>query len=67
MTKLQRAFRVRYFASFGSLQDVDIAVRDTDAAIRAAREGQWPENAIGFRLIDAEGREVFEELRAERH
>jgi hypothetical protein len=45
------------------VHEVEIAVRDTAEAIRAAREAQWPPKAVGFRLIDTEGREVFEQLR----
>jgi hypothetical protein len=59
-------FRIRYFGRSETLHDIEIASRDVAMAIRAAREAQWPPNAIGFRLIDVEGREVFEELRADR-
>jgi hypothetical protein len=59
-------FRVRYFAQCGTLRDVEIAARDTATAVDAAREAQWPPKAIGFRIVDVEGREVFEELRRDR-
>ena len=65
MTLQAQRFRVRYFGSSGTLYDVEITARDAAAAIRAAREAQWPQKAIGFRLIDIEGREVFEHLRAD--
>jgi hypothetical protein len=64
MTYQAHKFRVRYFGKRGMLHDTEISARDTATAIRAAREVQWPPNAIGFRLVDNEGREVFEELRA---
>jgi hypothetical protein len=66
MTRQVQRFRVRYFGQSGTLHDVEISARDTPTAIRAAREAQWPQKAIGFRLIDIEGREVFEQLKADR-
>ena len=65
MTPHTQQFRVRYFGRSGTLHDVEITARDTATAIRAAREAQWPRNAVGFRLIDTEGREVFEQLKAD--
>jgi hypothetical protein len=66
MTRRDQQFRVRYFGQLGTLHDVEISARDTATAIRTAREAQWPPNAIGFRLVNVEGREVFEEIRADR-
>jgi hypothetical protein len=66
MTHHVQRFRVRYFGRFEPLHDVEISARDTATAIRAAREAQWPPKAIGFRLVDIEGREVFEQLKSER-
>jgi hypothetical protein len=66
MTHRTHQFLVRYFGPFGTLHDVRIAARDTAAAINMAREAQWPPKAIGSRIVDAEGREVFEQLRADR-
>jgi hypothetical protein len=66
MTRQVQRFRVRYFGQFETLHDVEISARDTATAIRAAREAQWPPKAIGFRLVNIEGGEVFEELRADR-
>ena len=63
MTRQGRQFRVRYFGRSGSVHEVEIAARDTADAIRAAREAQWPPGSVGFRVIDTEGREVFEQLR----
>jgi hypothetical protein len=65
MTPRAKTFRIRYFGRAGTLNDVEIAKRDLTAAILAAREAQWPPNAIGFRLIDIDGREVFEQLKSE--
>lgn len=65
MTHRVQRFRVRYFGRFEPLHDVEISARDTATAIRAAREAQWPPKAIGFRLVDIEGREVFEQLKSD--
>ena len=65
MTFEVQRFRVRYFGTSGTLHEVEIGSRDTDAAILAAREAQWPPKAIGFRLVDMEGCEVFEQLKSE--
>ena len=65
MTRQVQRFRVRYFGQFGTLNDVEISARDMATAIRAAREAQWPPKAIGFRLVDIEGHEVFEQLKSD--
>jgi hypothetical protein len=65
MTKFRQTFRICYFGRSGSLHDVEASARDITTAIRTAREAEWPTNAIGFCLVDMEGREVFEELRAD--
>ncbi len=65
MTHQVQRFRARYFGQSGMLLDVQISARDTAAAIRAAREAEWPPKAIGFRLVDIEGREVFEQLKSD--
>jgi hypothetical protein len=65
MTRQVQRFRVRYFGQFETLHDVEISARDTATAIRAAREAQWPPKAIGFCLVDVEGREVFEQLKSD--
>jgi hypothetical protein len=66
MTHRAHKFRIRYLGQFGPLHDVEIAAQDAAAAVGVAREVQWPPKAIGFRVVDVEGREVFEELRADR-
>jgi hypothetical protein len=64
MTRQAQQFRVRYVGRSGTVHEVEIAARDTAEAIRAAREAQWPPKAVGFRLIDTEGQEVFEQLKS---
>ena len=63
MKRQAQQFRVRYFGRSGTVHEVEIAADDTAEAIRAAREARWPQKAVGFRLIDTEGREVFEQLK----
>jgi hypothetical protein len=65
MTSQAQQFRIRYFGRSSTVLEVETAARDTADAIRAAREAQWPPKALGFRLIDAEGREVFEQLKSD--
>jgi hypothetical protein len=65
MTRQAQRFRVRYFGLSGTLHDVEISTWDIATAIRVAREAQWPASAIGFRLVDVEGREVFEQLKSD--
>jgi hypothetical protein len=64
MTRQAQQFRVRYIGRSGTVHEVEIAARDTADAIRAAREAPWPPKAVGFRLIDTEGQEVFEQLKS---
>jgi hypothetical protein len=37
-----------------------------DAAIRHAAEVEWPPGATALRLVDLDGREVYERIRADR-
>ena len=37
-----------------------------DAAIRHAAEAEWPPGATGLRLVDLDGREVYERTKADR-
>jgi hypothetical protein len=41
------------------LEEVDLRASDPSVAVREAGRLRWPPRAIGFRLIDGEGREVF--------
>jgi hypothetical protein len=67
---LQR-FRLQFFAVAGELgptivAETDIRAADTSDAIHAAAEAPWPPRAIGVRVLDREGREIFEQLKADR-
>ena len=41
------------------LKEVDLRASDPSGAVREAARLRWPPRAIGFRLIDGDGREVF--------
>ena len=43
-----------------------LAAPDAQAAILAAASWSWPRDAIGLRILDREGCEIFEQLKADR-
>jgi hypothetical protein len=62
-------FRLQFFAVADDrgpsiVAETGIQAADASAAIRAAAD--WPPRAIGLRILDHEGREIFERLRADR-
>jgi hypothetical protein len=64
-------FRLQFFAvadgrSPSIVAETDIQAADASAAIRAAADAQWPPRALGLRILDRDGREIFERLRADR-
>jgi hypothetical protein len=64
-------FRLQFFAGARALgpaivAEAEIRAADASDAIRAAVEADWPARAIGLRVLDREGREIFERLRADR-
>jgi hypothetical protein len=63
-------FRLQFFgvgADHGPavLIETEIQAADTSGAIRNAVAANWPPRAVGLRLLDLEGREIFERLRAD--
>jgi hypothetical protein len=48
------------------LDEVGIEAPDASGAIRAAAQVLWPARAIGLRILDREGRVIFEQLKADR-
>jgi hypothetical protein len=67
--RLQR-FRLQFFglgADLGPavLTETEIEAADASAAIREAVETNWPPRAVRLRLLDLEGREIFERLKAD--
>ena len=66
-----RRFRLQFFAVAGDrgpsiVLETDIEAADASDAVRAAADADWPPGAIGLRVLDLEGREIFERLRADR-
>ncbi len=64
-------FRLQFFAVADDrgpsvIAETEIQAADASAAIRAAAGAEWPPRAIGLRILDREGREIFERLRADR-
>jgi hypothetical protein len=67
--RLQR-FRLQFFglgADLGPavLTETEIETADASSAIREAVETNWPPRAVRLRLLDLEGREIFERLKAD--
>lgn len=63
-------FRLQFFgvaADLGPavLTETEIQAVDASGAIRAAVEANWPARAVGLRVLDFEGREIFERLKAD--
>jgi hypothetical protein len=63
-------FRLQFFgvgADHGPavLTETEIQAADTSGAIRDAVAANWPPRAVGLRLLDLEGREIFERLKAD--
>ena len=49
-----------------TLTEVEIEAADVSAAIVAAAKIAWPPRTIGLRILDGEGREVFERRKTDR-
>jgi hypothetical protein len=67
----RQRFRLQFFAVADGrgpaiVLETEIEAADASAAIRAAADADWPPRAIGLRILDLEGREIFERLRANR-
>lgn len=65
-----RQFRLQFFgvdASLGPavLGETEFQACDASSAIREAVEINWPPKAVGLRILDCEGREIFEQLKAD--
>ena len=63
-------FRLQFFgvgADHGPtvLTETEIQAADASVAIREAVTTSWPPRAVGLRLLDLEGREIFERLKAD--
>ena len=63
-------FRLQFFGAGADqgpavLTETEIQAGDTSGAIRDAIAANWPPRAVGLRLLDLEGREIFERLKAD--
>jgi hypothetical protein len=63
-------YRLQFFdvgADLGPavLSETEIQAADASEAIRDAIAANWPPRAIGLRLLDLDGREIFERLKAD--
>ena len=63
-------FRLQFFgvaADHGPavLTETEIQAADASGAILEATAANWPPRAVGLRLFDLEGREIFERLKAD--
>ena len=66
----QQRFRLQFFgvgADHGPavLAETEIQAADASGAILEATAANWPPRAVGIRLFDLEGREIFERLKAD--
>src|SRR5208283_3824993 len=61
-------FRIQFFGVATDrgpavLTEIEIRAADPSGAIRAAVEATWPARAIGLRVLDREGHEIFKQLK----
>lgn len=66
----RQCFRLQFFGVGADpgptlLAETEIQAPNASGAIRAAVEADWPARATGLRLLDLEGREIFERLKAD--
>ena len=48
------------------LIETNLVAGSVDAAIRQAAEAEWPPGATALRLVDLDGREVYERAKVDR-
>ena len=65
-----QCFRLQFFGVDADhspivVTETEIQAPDASSAIRAAADAAWPARALGLRVLDLEGREVFERLKAD--
>jgi hypothetical protein len=63
-------FRLQFFGGGADLRpavlsETEIQAADASEAVREAVATRWPPRAVGLRLLDLEGREIFERLKAD--
>ena len=65
-----QCFRLQFFGVDADhspivVTETEIQAPDASSAIRVAADAAWPARALGLRVLDLEGREVFERLKAD--
>jgi len=73
MSKLSprgQQFRLRYVRVEGRrgaevVQEIELHALDASEAIRASTSLPWPRGAAALRILDREGHEIFERLKAD--
>jgi hypothetical protein len=65
-------FRLQFFSVATErgptiVAETEIRAADATSAIREAADAVWPAQAIGLRVLDREGHEIFERLKADRN
>jgi len=70
LTARPQRFRLQFFGvgtDLGPivLTETEIQAEDASVAIREVATTTWPPRAVGLRLLDLEGREIFERLKAD--
>jgi hypothetical protein len=63
-------FRLQHFSAAGDrgsaiVSESALDAADVETAVRTAVSSPWPAGAIGLRLLDREGCQVFEQLKAD--
>lgn len=66
----RQRFRLRYVRAEGDrgeevVGEVDLEALDVSAAIRASASFPWPPGAVALHIVDRDGQEVFEQLKAD--
>jgi hypothetical protein len=65
------AYRLQFLSEATShgatvLIEANVVAGNVDAAIRHAAEAEWPSGAAALRLVDLDGREVYERTKIDR-
>ena len=71
LAAMPQSFRLQFVGASADrgpliLSEQELRAADATSAIRAAANADLPPNAIGLRIVDPDGREIFERLRADR-
>ena len=59
------SYRLRFLGPNGAILERDFPHGDADAAIRQAANVSWPSTAVAIQIVDPDGHEIFERLKAD--